>query len=171
MLAAFAGGDANRVTVAERGTALIEDWTLAWLARAEQPGAPHRDIAALGVTERSRAQALLRLVAGGGDTQSGGRQASVDIEGERVVRARGWNVSLPLTDEAVPFSRGNHLEVVSTETRNAATLEAAAIIRRVVAVRRATGAPLLFKKIDSTLRGPIAAELNALITELAPPLV
>ena len=92
------------------------------------------------------------------------------LESGAAFRAHGWSVSLPLTNETAPFSRGN-LEVVSTETRNAATLEAAAIIRRLVAARRATGAPLLFKKIDSTLRGPIAAELNALITELAPPLV
>jgi CHAT domain-containing protein/tetratricopeptide (TPR) repeat protein len=86
-LSRFAGGDANRVTVAERGVALIEDWTLAWLALDSVAGTQSSAIAALGVSERGRAQALLRLVGGGGEGLSRGGIPSVEAEGARIVTA------------------------------------------------------------------------------------
>lgn len=63
------------------------------------------------------------------------------------------------------------LRVLSSETRNTGPTEAAATVARVLADQRAAGSRLLFKKIDSTLRGPVGAELGALIDTLAPPLV
>ncbi len=61
-LSGFAGGDANRNTVAERGNQLIEDWTLAVLAQPGDGNVRARYVAALAVAERGRAQALLRLI-------------------------------------------------------------------------------------------------------------
>ncbi len=54
----------------------------------------------------------------------------------------------------------------TTETRNAAPEIAAAAVARAVRHGRALGARLVFKKIDSTLRGPVAAELAALAAEM-----
>ena len=50
--------------------------------------------------------------------------------------------------------------VVSTETRAAAPEEAAAKVRRIVARLDRT---LVYKKIDSVLRGPVAAEIEATV--------
>lgn len=55
---------------------------------------------------------------------------------------------------------------VTTETRNAAPEEAAAIVREAIDTGRRLGARLVYKKIDSTLRGPVAAELQALADAL-----
>lgn len=65
-IAASAGGDADRVVYRENATDVVEDWALAWIARAKEgidPGVAAR--AALGVAERGRAQALLQLMHGG----------------------------------------------------------------------------------------------------------
>ncbi len=50
---------------------------------------------------------------------------------------------------------------VTTETRHASAEVASATVGRAVAYGRAQGARLVYKKIDSTLRGPVAAELEA----------
>jgi uncharacterized protein YgbK (DUF1537 family) len=55
---------------------------------------------------------------------------------------------------------------VTTETRNAPAATAAATVRRAIARGRQQGARLVYKKIDSTLRGPVAAEIAALASEL-----
>lgn len=93
------------------------------------------------------------------------------LEAGAAFRTAGWRVVLPLAAgpplKAVP----GVLPVVSTETRTATPTDAVAAVRRVLADRRAAGATLLFKKIDSTLRGPIGAELSAMVAELAPRLV
>ena len=52
---------------------------------------------------------------------------------------------------------------VTTETRNASAAVAAATVAHAIARGRAHGARLLYKKIDSTLRGPVAAELRAIV--------
>lgn len=49
----------------------------------------------------------------------------------------------------------------TTESRNAAPAHAAAEVAAAIAHGRALGGKLLYKKIDSTLRGPVAAELAA----------
>ena len=51
---------------------------------------------------------------------------------------------------------------LTTETRNVTPSAAAAIVERTLAEARRQGARLLYKKIDSTLRGPVAAEVAAL---------
>ncbi|MBL9201350.1 MAG: hypothetical protein JNL39_12640 [Opitutaceae bacterium] len=55
---------------------------------------------------------------------------------------------------------------VTTETRNARPEEAAASVAKVIEDAGRRGARLVFKKIDSTLRGPVAAELGALLRAL-----
>lgn len=55
---------------------------------------------------------------------------------------------------------------VTTETRNAAPNQAAAVVARTIARGQAQGARLVYKKIDSTLRGAVAAEIAALAREL-----
>ena len=51
---------------------------------------------------------------------------------------------------------------ITTETRNAAPAEAAAAVARTINHGQTRGGRLVYKKIDSTLRGPVAAELGAL---------
>ena len=55
---------------------------------------------------------------------------------------------------------------LSTETRNAPPAAAAAAVAAVIARGRELGARLVYKKIDSTLRGPVAAELAAVLDAL-----
>jgi uncharacterized protein YgbK (DUF1537 family) len=55
---------------------------------------------------------------------------------------------------------------VTTETRNAAPDVAAQAVTQAIACGRERGGRLLYKKIDSTLRGPVAAELAALLAAL-----
>ncbi|MST93685.1 MAG: four-carbon acid sugar kinase family protein [Pedosphaera sp.] len=93
------------------------------------------------------------------------------LEAGAAFSAVGWKVVLPLGATPPAAGEAGSLEVFSTETRSMGAAEAAVSLRRILAEREATGAQLLFKKIDSTLRGPLGAEVGALITELAPPLV
>lgn len=61
------------------------------------------------------------------------------------------------------------VRVVDTETRHATPAQAAAVVRRAsssAAIDRAGWPGLVYKKIDSTLRGNIAAELEALASAL-----
>lgn len=55
---------------------------------------------------------------------------------------------------------------VTTETRNATETQAARIVAETIARERNGGRRLRFKKIDSTLRGPIVAELQAVLTAM-----
>jgi uncharacterized protein YgbK (DUF1537 family) len=55
---------------------------------------------------------------------------------------------------------------VTTETRNAAPERAAAVVAGTMARGQSQGAALVYKKIDSTLRGPVAAEIAALAQQL-----
>ena len=63
----------------------------------------------------------------------------------------------------VDWTSRDHDEVigVTTETRNAPAEVASATVLNAIAHGRAQGARLIYKKIDSTLRGPVAAELGA----------
>jgi uncharacterized protein YgbK (DUF1537 family) len=85
--------------------------------------------------------------------------------------ARGWSVNLIMGGAMSARAEAGTLTLLSTETRNAVGAAAAASVRRLLASQQAAGSRLLFKKIDSTLRGPVAAEIKALVDELAPPLV
>ena len=55
---------------------------------------------------------------------------------------------------------------VTTETRNASAAVAAATVAHAIARGRAHGSRLVYKKIDSTLRGPVAAELRAMVAAM-----
>jgi len=55
---------------------------------------------------------------------------------------------------------------VTTETRNASPDVAAQVVTQVIARGRERSRRLLYKKIDSTLRGPVAAEMAALLAAL-----
>lgn len=60
-------------------------------------------------------------------------------------------------DEAAP----DEVVALTTETRNAAPEQAEALVAAALAAAAARGARLQYKKIDSTLRGAVAAELAA----------
>jgi len=92
------------------------------------------------------------------------------LEAGAAFKAQGWRVVLPLVLSEAVVEPGT-LRLVTTESRNLAAGEAAAVVRQVVAQGRDSGQKLLFKKIDSTLRGPLSAEIGAIVTELAPPLI
>ncbi len=75
--------------------------------------------------------------------------------------AAGRRVRLVETaDEWQPGLEGE-LVGVNTESRNLPPEEAAVRVTATLAYASARGARLVFKKIDSTLRGPVAAELAA----------
>jgi uncharacterized protein YgbK (DUF1537 family) len=74
----------------------------------------------------------------------------------------GRRVIVVLSPDAWPENSAGDVVGVTTETRNAPASEAAAKVTAVIADGRARGARLVYKKIDSTLRGPVAAELAAL---------
>lgn len=77
----------------------------------------------------------------------------------------GWQVSVPLEPEAMSAMAPEVLLVLSTETRNAAPALAAARVRSFLRAAKTQQRELLFKKIDSTLRGPVGAELAVLLAE------
>lgn len=92
------------------------------------------------------------------------------LEAGAAYRARGWRVTLSLVDEAPAASEGQ-LCAFTSETRDLPPAAAGSRLRELLGGWRERGADLLFKKIDSTLRGPVGAELLALSEVLAPPLI
>lgn len=72
-----------------------------------------------------------------------------------LLRADAWQP--PESDEVI---------AITTETRNASPVDAATTVRRVLEKAQTLGARLRYKKIDSTLRGPVAAELEAIMDML-----
>ncbi len=73
----------------------------------------------------------------------------------------GQRVTIALSLEAWPAAAGGVIGF-TTETRNAAPAVAMEAVTRAIAHGRGRGGRLVYKKIDSTLRGPVAAELAAL---------
>jgi uncharacterized protein YgbK (DUF1537 family) len=61
------------------------------------------------------------------------------------------------------LNRSSRVLVVDAHTRRLKPAQARYRIRRLAAAARASGIPCLYKKTDSTLRGNIAAELQALL--------
>lgn len=74
----------------------------------------------------------------------------------------GRRVRIAVSADAWPEGGPDDVVGVTTETRNASPDEAARVVTRVIAHGSARGGRLLYKKIDSTLRGPVAAEIAAL---------
>src|SRR3954468_486654 len=78
----------------------------------------------------------------------------------------GWQVKIALSPAAWTDLAENEIIGFTTETRNASPDIAAATFRKVITEAQARGARLRYKKIDSTLRGPVAAEVRALASAL-----
>lgn len=78
----------------------------------------------------------------------------------------GRRVVVALNAEMWPEAEADEIVGLTTETRNVSPARAAEKVSSVVARGRANGARLVYKKIDSTLRGPVAAELAALAAAL-----
>ena len=101
-LSGSAGADANRVTMAERGVALVADRTMAWLARDSEIGARSSALAALGAAEQGRAQALLRLISAGDSVDDARPALNVAQDGERLVAALASHRTPSLTYLVTP---------------------------------------------------------------------
>ncbi|WP_158562907.1 four-carbon acid sugar kinase family protein [Marinitenerispora sediminis] len=101
------------------------------------------------------------------DDLTGALDASVPF------RARGMAATVHLDSGAYPLpgppSPGAAVTVVDTDTRHADAVAADAAVR--AALRGAAPAATVVKKVDSTLRGQVRAELAALLDERPGPLV
>jgi uncharacterized protein YgbK (DUF1537 family) len=75
----------------------------------------------------------------------------------------GWRVKIALSAAEWPAAEEGTVVGVTTETRNAAPDLAARSVAQAMTNGQARGGRLLYKKIDSTLRGPVAAELAAVL--------
>jgi len=75
----------------------------------------------------------------------------------------GRRVVVALTPETWPDVESGDVVGLTTETRNAAPDDAARAGTRAIVRGRERGGRLRYKKIDSTLRGPVAAEVAALL--------
>src|ERR687898_824463 len=81
--------------------------------------------------------------------------------GVQLVRA-GYRTAVAFRDAPIPPSEDLDAVALDTDSR---TMPAGFAARRVLAATRAVRAtPLIYKKLDSTLRGPIAAELSAALS-------
>ncbi len=88
------------------------------------------------------------------------------LDAASAFHAAGQAVRIALSTDAWRQSAPTEMIGFTTETRNAAPAAAAAAVADAIALGRARGERLVFKKIDSTLRGPVAAELAALAEAL-----
>lgn len=94
------------------------------------------------------------------DDLSGGLEVGASF------RCHGHPVLVPL--RLTPLSPQS-LTVLTTETRNLPSETAREIVTRLLKDQLSAGGRLLLKKIDSTLRGPLGAELRAVNETLRPP--
>ena len=78
----------------------------------------------------------------------------------------GRVVRVPLDPADWTTAQPGEITGLSTETRNAPPAAAANAVAAAIARGRKLGARLIYKKIDSTLRGPVAAELAAVLGAL-----
>jgi uncharacterized protein YgbK (DUF1537 family) len=74
----------------------------------------------------------------------------------------GRSVTIALSPERWPEVPADEVIGFTTETRNASPDAARAAVQAVMHLLGSRGSRLVYKKIDSTLRGPIAAEVVAL---------
>jgi uncharacterized protein YgbK (DUF1537 family) len=68
-----------------------------------------------------------------------------------------------ITGEPVELSTGQQVVVVNTESRHLEAIEAGQRVKRVVELEMASGVTHFYKKTDSTMRGNIGSELEALM--------
>jgi len=88
------------------------------------------------------------------------------LDAAAAFRAAGARVRIVWSREAWDASAPDDITGFTTETRNASPVDASAAVARAIAHGRARGGRLVYKKIDSTLRGPVAAELAAVASAL-----
>jgi len=88
------------------------------------------------------------------------------LDAAAAFRHAGWDVVVALQAEPWPWVPPGVLVAVTTETRNRPPGEAALVVADVLAGLRRRGDRLVYKKIDSTLRGAVAAEITALASAL-----
>jgi uncharacterized protein YgbK (DUF1537 family) len=88
------------------------------------------------------------------------------LDAAAAFRANGRRVTIVLTPDDWSAAQPGDIVGVTTETRNAQPDQASAVVGDALKFARSRGARLLYKKIDSTLRGPVAAELAALLRAL-----
>lgn len=75
----------------------------------------------------------------------------------------GYEVGIPLADdEATSTGRQVDVTVVNTDTRNSAPEEAEIVVSNALEGLRRSERELIYKKIDSTFRGPIGVELRVI---------
>ena len=84
------------------------------------------------------------------------------LDAAAAFRHAGRPVVVALRASPWPEGPAGALIAVTSETRNRPPAEAAAVVADLLADLRRRGDRLVYKKIDSTLRGPVAAELSAL---------
>lgn len=94
------------------------------------------------------------------DDLSGGLEVGASF------RRHGHPVVVPLRSAQLS---PQGLTVLTTETRNLPSETAREIVTSLLKEQLSTGGRLLLKKIDSTLRGPLGAELRAVNETLRPP--
>lgn len=94
------------------------------------------------------------------------------LEAGAAFHARGWRVRVPLLADVTDAAAPDELSVITSETRIVTVVEEARdTMRRLLTAQRDSGHRLLLVKIDSTLRGPIGAGIEAVREVLAPPLI
>ncbi len=84
------------------------------------------------------------------------------LEAGAAFRRAGWRVVVPLGPPEALAPAADTLFALSTESRNLPPVEAATAVGRALASPLARHGRLLYKKIDSTLRGALGAEIEAL---------
>ncbi len=92
-----------------------------------------------------------------------------DLSGALDAAAGFHRAGRRVTVALAPDAWGDDPEAMAgctTESRNLAPAAAASAVTAAIAEGRRRGAALVYKKIDSTLRGPVAAELGALLAAL-----
>jgi uncharacterized protein YgbK (DUF1537 family) len=85
------------------------------------------------------------------------------LEAGAAFHQSGWKPRLFLGNRYSSPGGAADLLVVSTETREAAPAEARERVRITLAAAKSAAEHLLYKKIDSTMRGPVGAELEAVL--------
>ena len=84
------------------------------------------------------------------------------LDAAAAFRRAGREVVVALQAAPWPLVPTGVLIAVNSETRNDPPARAAAVIAEILAGLQRRGDRLVYKKIDSTLRGPVAAEITAL---------
>lgn len=84
------------------------------------------------------------------------------LDAAAAFHAAGRRVRVRLDPEPIEPDGPEEVIGYTTETRNRPDDEAARVVRELIRQQSARGARLLYKKIDSTLRGPVGPEIRAL---------